>query len=79
MFLDASKAFDRIDHWVLFDKLIARGVPHIVIRILMFWYQSQLMCVKWGHLTSTYFNVTNGVRQGSILSPKLFALNVDEL
>ena len=78
-FLDASKAFDRVDHWVLFEKLIARGVPLIAVRLLIFWYQAQLMCVKWGHYTSTFFPVTNGVRQGSILSPKLFSLYMDGL
>ena len=26
-FLDASKAFDKINHWVLFKKLVNRGMP----------------------------------------------------
>ena len=26
-FLDASKAFDRIDHWLLFNKMIKKGIP----------------------------------------------------
>ena len=38
-----------------------------------------MFCVKWGDISSTFFNVTNGVRQGSILSPYLFAVYVDDL
>ena len=39
------------------------------------------MCVKWGKVTSNsaYFNVSSGVCQGGILSPKLFAIYVDDL
>ena len=37
------------------------------------------MCFKWDKLNSAYFNVSNGVRQGGILSPKLFAIYVDDL
>ena len=37
------------------------------------------MCVKWGKVNSAYFNVSNGVCQGGILSPKLFAIYVDDL
>ena len=35
-FLDARKALDRINHWTLFSKLIARGVSCPLVRIIMF-------------------------------------------
>ena len=77
--LDASKAFDRVNHKILFGKLIRRGVPGYIVRLLMFWYGKQLMCVRWGNKYSEFFNVSNGVRQGGILSPQLFNVYVDDL
>jgi hypothetical protein len=78
-FLDASKAFDRVNHWTLFYKLLRRGVSVSVVRLLYFWYRNQKICVKWGNVLSETFHVANGVRQGSLLSPKLFALYLDDL
>ena len=78
-FFDASKAFDKVNHWNLFKKLKRRGVLAIIIKLLVFWYSRQTLCVKWGSLTSQSFTVTNGVRQGSIISPHLFAVYVDDL
>jgi len=78
-FLDASKAFDRVNHAKLFQKLVDRKVPGYLIRILMFWYSQQTMIVRWGDSTSQPFNVSNGVRQGGILSPFLFNVYMDEL
>ena len=40
-FLDASKAFDRINYSLLFKKLINRGIPGYLVRIVMFWYKTQ--------------------------------------
>ena len=78
-FMDASKAFDRVNHWLLFKKLIDRGMPLIFVRILMEWYTTQKACVRWGSALSDSFVVTNGVRQGGILSPLLFNVYMDGL
>ena len=42
-FLDASKAFDKINHWTLFKKLLLRGIPAIVVQLLYKLYQLQLL------------------------------------
>ena len=73
-FLDSSKAFDRINHFKLFTTLSKRNVPMYIIRILIFWYTSQTMYVRWNNTMSTGFNVSNGVRQGGILSPYIFCI-----
>ena len=54
-------------------------VPILLVKILLFWYTKQTMCVKWGNCMSDYFYVSNGVRQGAILSPKLFSVYVNDL
>ena len=78
-FPDASKAFDKISHWTLFRKLIDRGVPLYLVIILCYWYQKQEMTVGWGVCIPDSFRVTNGVRQGGILSPQLFNIYIDGL
>ena len=50
-----------------------------LIKVLCYWYQHQLMSERWGYSISNVFNVTNGVREGGILSPKLFNIYIDGL
>jgi len=78
-YLDASKAFDRVNHWSLFNKLLKRSVPKLVVRIIIFWYTKQTFTVQWGQCLSVPFTCSNGVRQGGILSPLFFNVYVDEL
>ena len=50
-----------------------------MIRVLIFVYEEQTCCVKLGGSKSTSFRVTNGTRQGSVLSPVLFSVCLDDL
>ena len=37
------------------------------------------MCIRWGNIVSSSFCVSNGVKQGGILSPTLFNVYMDSL
>jgi hypothetical protein len=78
-FIDASKAFDRLDHVMLFDKLLNRGVPQTVVRLLCTWYTHQQFFVKWCDCVSQPFTASNGVRQGGSLSPIMFNVFMNDL
>ena len=80
-FPDASKAFDQVNHLTLFIKLNNSGISLLIVRILVFWYQTQQLCIKrgGGGSTSRFFTIPNGVLQGSILSPKIIALYMNGL
>ena len=77
--LDCSKAFDKCRFDKLFEKLIAKGLPAVVVRVLVFVYEEQEGWVKLGGKKSSTFRITNGTRQGSVLSPILFSVYLDDL
>ena len=78
-FLDCSKGFDKVDHSGIFLKLMDRKVPLCFLNIIIYWYRNLSSVVKWNGVYSESFQVTSGVRQGGILSPRLFILYVDDL
>ena len=76
---DCSKAFDKCRFDLLFNKLLERGVPAIVVRVLIFCYEQQVAWVKWGNVKSQQFGIKNGTCQGAVLSPPCFAVYLDDL
>ena len=78
-FLDSSKAFDRVVHQGLFIKLLKRQVPLVFVQLLAAWYGDLSCVVRWEGATSLSFRIQAGVRQGGILSPRLYCIYVDEM
>ena len=78
-FVDYTKAFDNVNYWKLFLKLIDCNIPHSLISLLAFWYTNQSVCVKWNRELSTKFGICNGTRQGSLLSPFLFNVYIADM
>ena len=75
--VDATKAFDRIQYDRLFQILLDRKLPAIIVRSIMDLYSRQMMRTVWNNEMSETFQTTNGVRQGGVLSPVLFCVYMD--
>lgn len=75
--LDASKAFDRVQYDKLFQLLVDRDLNPLYTRLLMSMYTNQKLRVVFNQDSSDWFSVTNGVKQGGVLSPTLFGVYVD--
>ena len=54
-------------------------MPVFIVKILVSWYCHQEMFIRWGNPCSDKFYVTNGVKQGGILSPVLLNVDMNDL
>ena len=79
IFIDASKAFDRLSHIELFYILSERNMCPLIRRLLFNLYGNQQFQIRWNNCLSNMYNMTNGVKQGAVLSPILFTMYIDGL
>ena len=59
--MDMSKAFDMVEWSELFSTLIKKGVSHIILRLMLYIYESQCCVLNWAGAYSDSFKVSNGV------------------
>ena len=79
MLLDASQAFDKVHYTKMVNLLLGNGICPVIARIIAYLHINQKMRIRWDSTHSAYFNVSNGVKQGGILSPFLFSIYIDQL
>ena len=74
-----DKAFDTVQHPILWNILLRAGVKGRMIRILKSMYSTIKACVGCGSSCTEYSDCLQGLKQGCLLSPTLFSLFINEL
>ena len=80
LFIDKSKAFDKVLHNKLFMFMINKNIcPFLILRLIVKMYNLNNAKVKWNGYLSLVYAMRNEVKQGGFLSPYLFSLYLEPL
>ena len=79
VFLDISKAFDKVWHQGLLFKLKQNGISDKLLKLFASYLDNRKQRVALNGFFSDYAVVESGVPQGSVLGPLLFLIYVNDM
>ncbi|HEY5140436.1 MAG TPA: reverse transcriptase domain-containing protein, partial [Methylococcales bacterium] len=79
LFVDYSKAFDRVDHTLLLRKMKDLGIPHCLLRWVFSFLQDRFQRVKVNQFFSEWIRLSAGMPQGTWIGPLSFVILIDNL
>ena len=74
-----SRAFEYVNHELLLQKFVDKGMPDYIVKILKTIYSHNNVKVYVNGSFSDCWNTCKGVRQGGITSAFLFNIYIDEI
>ena len=78
-FIDLTKAYDYVDRTILIQKMRDLGVGSKFLQMIASMYDRVEYSVKINGLMTPLFRTRRGLKQGDVLSPKLFNLYINDL
>ena len=71
-YVDFQKAFDKVNHSLLIEKLFKSGIAGPAQKLIESYLENRAQTVKIQNSISSELQVLSGVPQGSILGPPFF-------